>query len=83
MPRCAHTPRSAATSLAAERHRRKTGRWPASVAAIEPHLLGLPALDPFSGQPFCFTLLDGRLSVYSVSPNLEGEHGTYEPKTLA
>jgi hypothetical protein len=38
--------------LAAERHRRRAGDWPASIASIDPAILARPPDDPFSGQPF-------------------------------
>jgi hypothetical protein len=68
---------AAATFLAAERHRRKAGAWPESVAAIERDLLPKPPLDPFSGQPFRMEHRDGRLFVYSIGPDRVDEHGEY------
>jgi hypothetical protein len=66
--------------LAAERHRRKSGAWPASADSMAPEILTDPPLDPFSGRPFVFERRDGRLIVHSVGPNLRDEHGAYEPK---
>lgn len=63
--------------LAAERHRQRTGAWPASVAAIDASLLPDPPLDPFTGQPYRIEHRDGRLFVYSLGPNLRDEHGDY------
>jgi hypothetical protein len=66
--------------LAAERHRRKTGAWPASADSMAPEILANPPVDPFSGRPFVFERRDGQLIVHSVGPNLKDEHGAYEPK---
>ncbi len=63
--------------LAAERHRRRNGAWPALVAAIDASILPDPPLDPFTGQPYHVEHRDGRLFVYSVGPNLRDEHGDY------
>jgi hypothetical protein len=64
--------------LAAERHRRKTGAWPASVEDISPEILPDPPTDPFSGQPFRMEHRDGRLVVYSIGPNRLDEHGALD-----
>lgn len=66
--------------LAAERHRRKTGGWPLSIAAIDPSLLPDAPLDPFTGQPFRLEHRDGRLFIHSIGPNLRDERGAYEPR---
>ena len=66
--------------LAAERHRCKTGEWPATIATIDPDALRIPPVDPYSGQPFHLVHRDGQLLVYSVGKNLKDEHGAYEPK---
>jgi hypothetical protein len=64
--------------LAAERHRRRTGDWPASVAAIDRQILPDPPVDPFSGQPFRLERRDGQLLIHSIGPNLKDEHGAYD-----
>ena len=66
--------------LAAERHRRRTGAWPESVADIGAHLLAKPPRDPYSGEPFRMEHRDGQLVVYSIGANREDEHGAYEPR---
>jgi hypothetical protein len=66
--------------LAAERHRRRSGTWPASIQDIDADILPNPPLDPFSGQPFRMEHRDGRLFIYSLGPNLKDEHGAYDPK---
>jgi hypothetical protein len=66
--------------IAAERHRRKTGQWPGSIAAIDRSILPNAPLDPFTGAPFKFEYHDGQLLIYSVGPNLEDNHGADEKK---
>ena len=66
--------------LAAERHRRKTGGWPASIEAIDRAILPDPPSDPFSGQAFRMEHRDGQLLIYSIGPNRRDEHGAYDPK---
>ncbi len=69
-----------AVLVAAERHRRKTGKWPTAVAAIDPTILPSAPVDPFSGESFRMEHRDGQLFVYSIGPNGQDEHGAYEPK---
>jgi hypothetical protein len=66
--------------LAAERHRRKTGEWPLTLAAIDPAILRKPPVDPFSGQPFLMKHAEGRFIIYSIGPDHKDEGGTYDPK---
>ena len=66
--------------LAAERHRRKAGDWPASIAAIDRDILPVAPVDPFSGQAFRFEHRDGRLFIYSIGPDRKDEHGAFEPR---
>ncbi len=66
--------------LAAERHRRNTGHWPASAASLADALrIALP-VDPFSGRPFIVEHRDAMLIVHSVGPDLQDDHGAYDPK---
>jgi len=69
-----------AVLLAAERHRRKTGDWPASIAAIDRAILPSSPVDPFSGQAFRMERLRGQLLIYSVGANRKDEHGAFDPK---
>ncbi len=69
--------------LAAERHRRKHGDWPASIEAIDPVILSNPPTDPYSGKPFLIDHRNGQFLVHSIGPNLKDEHGLYEPKRWA
>jgi hypothetical protein len=69
-----------AVLLAAERQRRKSGVWPASIAAIDAEILPAPPVDPFSGQAFRMEHSDGQIVIYSVGPNGKDEHGAFDPK---
>ena len=66
--------------VAAERDRRKTGKWPESIAAIDQSILANAPGDPYSGQPFHFERRAGELVIYSVGLNLKDEKGERDPK---
>ena len=66
--------------IAAERHRRKTGAWPSTVAAIGRDILPIAPVDPYSGGSFRMEHRDGQLFVYSIGVNQKDEHGLYEPQ---
>jgi hypothetical protein len=66
--------------LAAERYRRNTGDWPASIAAIDQSLLPISPVDPCSGQPFRIERRDGQLFIYSVGLNGLDEHAGFDAK---
>lgn len=78
--RCQAELGAAAILLAAERHRRRTGAWPASIAAIDRDLLPSPPLDPFTGQSFLMERRNGQLLVHSIGPNGKDEHGAFNPR---
>ncbi len=69
-----------AVLVAAERHRRKTGKWPTKVDTIDRTILPSAPADPFSGESFRIEHRDDQLFVYSIGPNREDEHGAYEPE---
>ena len=66
--------------IAAERHRRRTGKWPDSIKAIDPSILPGPPVDPYTGEPFHLEHHDGQLFIYSFGPNGQDEHGVYDLK---
>ena len=66
--------------IAAERHRRKEGKWPAAITAIDHGFLPSAPVDPYSGGPYHMEHRDGQLWVYSIGPNGQDEHGEYDPK---
>jgi hypothetical protein len=65
--------------IAAERHRQKTGAWPASIETIDRGILPSAPVDPFSGKSLRMEHRDGQLLVYSIGPNGRDEHGAYDP----
>ncbi len=66
--------------IAAERHRRRTGKWPDSIKAIDPSILPSSPVDPYTGKPFHLEHHDGQLFIYSFGPNGQDEHGVYDLK---
>lgn len=66
--------------MAAERHRRKFGKWPDAVANIDRAILVNAPTDPFSGRSYRLVHRDGRLFVYSIGPNGQNEKGEYDPR---
>jgi hypothetical protein len=64
--------------LAAERHRLRTGDWPASIDAIDPAILASAPRDPFTGDAFLMLRQDGQLRVYSPGPDLEDDGGAFD-----
>ncbi|MDG3004498.1 hypothetical protein [Paludisphaera mucosa] len=66
--------------LAAERNRRATGAWPASVAEIPGEILPGPPVDPYTGGPYRLIRTERMLRVYSIGPNLIDERGLYDEK---
>ena len=65
--------------IAAERQRRRTGKWPASIEAIDPGILAKPPVDPFSGQPFQIEHRHGELVLFD-GPNARDQHGEFDAK---
>ncbi len=70
----------AATISAAERHRRRSGRWPATVEDLRPDFPGGLPTDPWSGQPIRLTRRDDGLAVYSIGRDRKDNGGTFDPK---
>jgi hypothetical protein len=66
--------------FAAERHRKKTGKWPDSIAAIDRKILPNPPADPFTGEPFHLERRAGEFVIYSVGENGEDKQGEKDRK---
>jgi hypothetical protein len=79
LPRAAQrreaTVRSAVVALAAERYRRKNGRWPLEPKEMDPSQVGPVPADPFDGAPLRFRRLDDGLVVYSIGPDGRDDGG--------
>src|SRR5262249_59591959 len=74
------TMRCAIAAVAAERFRRKVGKWPESVNALVPNYLAEVTVDPFDGKPLrCRRLKDG-IVIYSLGPDLKDNEGVIDPQ---
>jgi hypothetical protein len=71
---------AAAIMIAAERVRRRTGKWPAAIKEIDRSMLPKAPADPFSGAPYHFEHQSGELVIYTIGRNGKDEHGVDEPK---
>ena len=60
---------AAAVGVACERHRRRTGQWPATLADIPKDILPAVPADPCDGLPIRYERLAGHVVVYSVGPD--------------
>jgi hypothetical protein len=69
--------RNAATALAVERFRLKTGQPPATLEELVPEFLESVPIDPFDGQPLRYRRSENGYVVYSVSLNLQDDGGSY------
>jgi hypothetical protein len=64
--------------IAAQRHRKKTGNWPESIAAIDPAILPKPPADPYTGADFRIERRDDEILIYSVGANMRDDHGEFD-----
>lgn len=78
--RCRAELGAAAIIVAAERHRRRRGDWPASISAIDHEILPHPPVDPFTGRSFIMERQGAQLLVHSVGLNQKDEHGDFHRK---
>ncbi len=71
-------------ALAAERYRRKHGRWPDTLEQLVPEFLAAVPLDPEDGAPLRFHKRPDRVVVYSVMKKQTPEAGmvAYDPDEL-
>ncbi len=58
-----------AAGIACERHRRRFGHWPATLADIPKDILAAVPTDPGDGKPLKYKRLADRIVVYSVGPD--------------
>ena len=58
-----------AVGIACERHRRRFGQWPATLADISKGILPAVPSDPCDGLPIKYKRLADRIVVYSVGPD--------------
>jgi hypothetical protein len=68
--------RATAAGLAAERFRRRTGRWPTSLEElVQAGLLRAVPTDPFTGRPMLFKRTADGLVIYAVGPDGQDDGG--------
>jgi hypothetical protein len=65
-------------ALAVERYRLTHGRWPKTLAALEPKFLAKVPLDPCDGKPLRYRRLPDGVVVYSVGPDGQDNGGTLD-----
>jgi len=61
--------RCAIAAVAAERHRRDRGTWPATLEALVPDYLRAVPIDPYDAQPLRYKRLADGVIVYSIGPD--------------
>lgn len=75
--------RAALTILAVHRHRARTGQWPDTLAAIDPEIMRSDPIDPHSGQPFGYAVIDDRPTLWSAGPDRDNDDGRPIPNAPA
>lgn len=66
---------AACVVLAVYRHHAATGRWPAALSDIKPEHMPIEPLDPYSGKPFGYTVIDGQPLVWSLGVDQDDDAG--------
>jgi hypothetical protein len=64
-----------AVGVACERHRLRTGAWPAALEEIPKDILPSAPNDPFTGRPLAYKRLHDGVVVYSVGPDGKDDGG--------
>jgi ABC-type transport system involved in multi-copper enzyme maturation permease subunit len=67
--------RCAVVALAAERFRRRNGRWPGRLDELAPDYLATVPADPFDGAPLRLRRLPDGMVIYSVGPDGQDDGG--------
>tara|TARA_R110000782_G_scaffold24264_2_gene62748 strand:- start:4001 stop:5551 length:1551 start_codon:yes stop_codon:yes gene_type:complete len=75
--------RAALTILGVHRHRARTGQWPQALAAIDPEIMRFDPIDPHSGQPFGYAVIDDQPTLWSAGPDRDNDDGRPIPKPPA
>ena len=65
--------RAVLTLLGIHRHRAITGAWPATLADIDPEIMRFDPIDPHSGQPFGYAVIDDRPFLWSAGPDRDND----------
>ena len=64
-------------------HRRKRGRYPASLTELAPEIIAAIPMDPFSDRPFRYRRSGKTFYLYSVGPDMQDDGGSsdiYHPR---
>lgn len=75
--------RAALTLLGVHRHRVRTGAWPATLAEIDPTVMRFDPIDPHSGKPFGYAVIDDRPTLWSAGPDRDNDDGRPIPQPNA
>lgn len=75
--------RAALTLLGVHRHRAITGAWPATLADIDPTVMRFDPIDPHSGQPFGYAVIDDQPTLWSFGPDRDNDDGRPIPEPPA
>jgi hypothetical protein len=70
----------AVAAVAAERYRRRQGRWPDSLEALVPGQLARVPADPYDGRPLRYRRHAEGVVVYAVGPDRQDNGGTLDDK---
>jgi hypothetical protein len=61
--------------IAAHRYKLRHGRFPADLASIDADLLAGDPIDPYTGEPMGYRLIEGEPRIYSVGPDRDDDGG--------
>lgn len=75
--------RAALTMIGVHRHRAITGAWPATLADIHPTVMRFDPIDPHSGQPFGYAVIDDQPTLWSAGPDRDNDDGRPIPEPPA
>jgi hypothetical protein len=72
--------RAVLTMLGVHRHRARTGTWPHSLAEIDPTIMRFDPIDPYSGEPFGYAVIDDQPTLWSAGPDRDNDDGRPIPE---
>ena len=61
--------------IAAHRYKLRHGQFPADLASIDADLLAGDPIDPYTGEPMGYRLIEGEPRIYSVGPDRDDDGG--------
>jgi hypothetical protein len=75
--------RAALTMIGVHRHRARTGAWPATLTDIDPTVMRSDPIDPHSGQPFGYAVIDDQPTLWSAGPDRDNDDARPIPEPPA